>query len=153
MRKGIKSGAWMGRLEWLEEWGYLTAGLSFLFLGMITFGYGWFFFFTSLKGGVIDAALHLTNNLLFVVILLELFRTLLNFLKSHVVTLEPFLIVGIIAGVRKILTGGAQFAKLEIMEKDIFHRHLLDMGANLTIIIVLVIAYFFYRRSLQEKPS
>jgi len=88
----ISSGVLMARLEWLEEWGYLTASLSFLLLGMITFVYGWYAFFISFWSGMVEAALHLTNNLLFVVILLELFRTLLNFLKSHTVTLEPFLI-------------------------------------------------------------
>jgi len=143
--------AWLTRMEWFEEWGYLTASLSFLALGMVTFVYGWYAFFISLTAGIIEAALHLTNNLLFVVILLELFRTLLNFLKSHVVTLEPFLIVGIIAGIRKILTGGAQVAQLEVMPEEIFYRHLIDMGANLLIVITLVIAYFFYRRSVQPS--
>jgi len=151
VKKLIASGTLMARLEWLEEWGYLTASLSFLLLGMITFVYGWYAFFISFRAGMVEAALHLTNNLLFVVILLELFRTLLNFLKSHTVTLEPFLIVGIIAGVRKFLTGGAQLVSLEEIPEEVFHRHLLDMGTNVTIIMVLVLAFFFYRRSLQTK--
>jgi len=153
MKKAMSATAWLARMEWFEEWGYLTASLSFLALGMFTFIYGWYFFFTSITGGVVDAALHLTNNLLFVVILLELFRSLLNFLKSHVVTLEPFLVVGVIAGIRKILTGGAQVAQLEVMPDAVFYRHLIDMGANLMIIITLVIAYFFYRRSVQAPQS
>ncbi|HEX9759197.1 MAG TPA: phosphate-starvation-inducible PsiE family protein [Nitrospiria bacterium] len=147
----ISSGTLMARLEFLEEWGYLTASLSFLLLGMITFIYGWYTFFISFQSGIVESALHLTNNLLFVVILLELFRTLLNFLKSHTVSLEPFLIVGIIAGIRKFLTGGAQLSTLEEIPDAIFHRHLLDMGANVTIIAVLVLAFFFYRKSLQIK--
>ena len=153
MKKMMSATAWLARMEWFEEWGYLTASLSFLVLGMFTFVYGWYAFFTSLTTGVVGAALHLTNNLLFVVILLELFRTLLNFLKSHVVTLEPFLVVGVIAGIRKILTGGAQVAQLEVMADETFNRHLIDLGANLLIIITLVIAYFFYRRSVQAPRS
>ena len=147
VKKIMSSGGIMTRLEGLEEWGYITTALSFLLLGMITFVYGWYSFFVSVHTGIMGAALHLTNNLLFVVILLELFRTLVSFLKSHTVTLEPFLIVGIIAGVRKILTGGAQLATLEEMPEAIFYRHLMDTGTNVSIIIILVLAYYFYRRS------
>ncbi len=153
MKRITSAGGIMTRLEWLEEWGYLTTALSFLLLGIITFGHGWYSFFMSLHAGIIGAAFSLTNNLLFTVILLELFRTLVNFLKSHKVTLEPFLTVGIITGIRKILTGGAQLATVEEMPEGIFYRHLMDMGANVSIIMILVLAYYFYRRSSPPKDS
>ncbi len=155
-RKGFPFRGWILLMEWLERWGYLTAGLSFLILGMITFVYGWITFFSSLTTGILHASLMLTNDLLFVVILLELFRTVLNFLKSHVVTLEPFLYVGIIAGIRRVLTSGAQLANLENVEKmpdQIFNRYLMDIGANVMIIIVLVLAFYLYRRSVQPAGT
>jgi uncharacterized membrane protein (DUF373 family) len=135
---------WIHRLVWLEKWGYLTAGLSFLVLGMVIFLYGWYAFFVTLHSGILHAALTLTNDLLFVIILLELFRTVINFLKSHVITLEPFLYVGIIAGIRRILTGGALLTNLETMSADAFNRYLWDIGLNLVIVIALVVAVFVY---------
>ena len=153
VKKIMSSGVIMTRLEWLEEWGYLTAAVSFLVLGMIAFVHGWYVFVMTVPTGLLGATLHLTNNLLFVVILLELFRTLVNFLKSHRVTLEAFLIVGIITGIRKILTGGAQVATVEEMPAGIFYRHLMDMGANVSIILILVFAYFLYRRSVPPPGS
>ncbi len=136
---------WLKRLEWLEQWGYLTAGLSFLLLGMVTFVYSWVAFFSVLDRGVLAAGLILTHDLLFVIILLELFRTVVNFLKSHVITLEPFLYVGIIAGVRRILTSGTQLIHLEQVDQELFRLYLWDTGANLVIIFVLVVALYFFK--------
>lgn len=130
---------WVRWLEVLEEWGYLTAGLSFLLVGMVTFVYAWVAFFSALDAGVLGALLLLTNDLLFVLILLELFRTVINFLKSHVVKLEPFLYVGIIAGTRRILTSGTQLVQFEKMDQLLFERYLWDVGANLIIVFVLVL--------------
>jgi uncharacterized membrane protein (DUF373 family) len=143
-RKSAGVHDWIHTLEWLEKWGYLTAGLSFLLLGMIAFAYGWYSFFITLQSGVLHAALVLTNDLLFVVILLELFRTVINFLKSRVITLEPFLYVGIIAGTRRILMGGAHISNMEAITDLAFSRYLWDIGMNVLIVLGLVLAVFMY---------
>ncbi len=135
---------WIHTLEWLEKWGYLTAGLSFLLLGMVSFTSAWYDFFLTMRLGVLRAALVLTNELLFVVILLELFRTVINFLKSRVVTLEPFLYIGIIAGTRRILMGSAHVTNLETVTDLAFNRYLWDIGMNVLIVLGLVLAVFMY---------
>ncbi|MEW6325503.1 MAG: phosphate-starvation-inducible PsiE family protein [Nitrospirota bacterium] len=140
-------------LEWLEQWGYITAGLSFLLLGMLTFAYSWVTFFATLNAGILKAVLILTNDLLFVIILLELFRTVVNFLKSRVITLEPFLYVGIIAGLRRILTSGTQLIHFEQMDQELFERYLWDAGANLIIVFVLVLGIFIFKYArIDAKP-
>jgi uncharacterized membrane protein (DUF373 family) len=144
---------WLKWLEWLEEWGYLTAGLSFLLLGMLTFAYAWVTFFLALDGGVLKAGLILTNDLLFVVILLELFRTVVNYVKSHVITLEPFLYVGIIAGIRRILTHGSQLIHFEEIKPEVFELYLWDAGANLAIVIVLVLGLYVFRCGPSEAKA
>jgi uncharacterized membrane protein (DUF373 family) len=147
---------WVRWLELLEEWGYLTAGLSFLLAGMVTFVYAWFAFFAALGSGVLHAVLLLTNDLLFVLILLELFRTVINFLKSRIVTLEPFLYVGIIAGTRRILTSGTQLVHFEQMERELFDRYLWDVGANLIVVFVLVLGLVLlgrYGTRLDREPA
>jgi uncharacterized membrane protein (DUF373 family) len=133
-------------LEWMEQWGYITAGLSFLFLGMVVFSFGWYSFFSELPNGVLAASLTLMNDLLLVIILLELFRTVLNFLKTHTVTLEPFLYVGIVAAIRKILTTSAEGAVREVASEQYFNRYLWDMGLHGILIFLLVIALLGYRK-------
>lgn len=154
-RKSNEIRGWIHGLESLERWGYLTAGLSFLLLGMVSFAYGWYSFLITFRSGVLHAALVLTNDLLFVVILLELFRTIINFLKSHVITLEPFLYVGIIAATRRILTGGGQLAVLETMSEQAFNRYLWDIGLNVIIVLALILAVFIYNWSSRprERPA
>ncbi len=126
-------------------------GLSFLLAGMISFAFAWYHFANNFRESILSASLHLTNELLFVVILLELFRTVINFLKSRVITLEPFLYVGIIAGTRRILTGGAQLANLEVLPAAIFERYLWDIGLNVIIVLGLIFAVFLY--NWKGKPK
>jgi uncharacterized membrane protein (DUF373 family) len=138
-------------MEWLERWGYITAGLSFLVLGMVVFAYGWYVFYIKLDSGVLSASLLLLNDLLLVIILLELFRTVLNYLKTHTVTLEPFLYVGIVAAIRKILTTGAQETVLGTASDAQFERYLWDVGLNGLLVVALVVALFSYKKQAAPK--
>jgi len=132
-------------MEWLEKYGYITAGISFLFLGMIVFIYGWYEFLIGFKTNLPRAVLVLMNELLLVVILLELFRTIINFLKSQTISLEPFLHVGIIASVRRLLTIGAEITLRVEISPERFHQYLLDALVNVGVVLILVLALFLYR--------
>jgi uncharacterized membrane protein (DUF373 family) len=143
------SGTTIGVLETLDGWGYITAGVSFLALGMVVFVHAWFTFATTLGKGVLSAVLALIHDLLLVIIILELSRTIINFLKTRIITLEPFLYICIIASTRRILTIGAQIAYTEEVTDPVFQRYLLDLGANVLVIVALVLAVYMARRSLQ----
>ena len=136
-------------MEALDGWGYITAGFSFLLLGMVVFVNAWYVFATTLGAGVLVAVLVLMHDLLLVIILLELFRTIINFLKTKVITLEPFLYICIIASTRRILTTGAQLKSLESLTDEVFYRYLLDVGVNVLIIVALVAAVYLARRALK----
>src|SRR5437867_13248525 len=97
MDKEPRANLWIAWMETLDGWGYITAGFSFLVLGMVVFAHAWYMFITTFTVGVLSSVLALIHDLLLVVILLELFRTIINFLKTHVITLEPFLYICIIA--------------------------------------------------------
>jgi len=139
----------IGVMETLDGWGYITAGISFLALGMVVFVHAWYIFATTVGSQVLSAVLALVHDLLLVIILLELFRTIINFLKTKTITLEPFLYICIIASTRRILTTGAQVASLEELTDLVFHRYLLDLGANVLVIVALVAAVYMVRKSSQ----
>jgi uncharacterized membrane protein (DUF373 family) len=153
MDKESRPNLWIAWMETLDGLGYITAGFSFLVLGMVVFAHAWYIFVTTFSVGVLPAVLSLIHDLLLVIILLELFRTIINFLKTHVITLEPFLYICIIASTRRILTTGAQIAYLEDLTDKVFNRYLLDMGANVLVIVALVLAVFLVRRAMQSTPS
>ena len=140
-------------MQWLDRWGYITACLSFLVLGMLIFGYSWIEFFHKAPNGFLEASITLINDLLLVIILLELFRTVLGFLQSERVRLEPFLHVGVIASVRKILTTGAELTHLKNIPHDTFNHYLMDLGLHVVIILVLMIAIYLIKKSENTPPS
>ncbi len=141
---------WVHWMQWLDRWGYITACLSFLFVGMLVFGYSWVAYVQSVEKAFLPATITLLNDLLLVIILLELFRTVLGFLHSDRIRLEPFLHVGIIASVRRLLTAGAEFSHLPSVPEETFRHYLMDMGLHVVVIFVLIIALFLLKKS--ETP-
>ncbi|MDH5576784.1 MAG: hypothetical protein OEY80_14955, partial [Nitrospirota bacterium] len=65
---------WVRWMQFLDRWGYITACLSFLLVGMLVFGYSWVAYAQSVQQAFLPATITLLNDLLFVIILLELFR-------------------------------------------------------------------------------
>lgn len=138
---------WCGVMEWLDRLGYLTAGFSLLVLGMLLFAHAWYVFIMKAgQAGLLPSGLKLLNDLLLVIILLELFRTVIRFLQTEVLDLEPYLAVGIIACTRRVLTASAELShQLNITETQ-FYQYLMDVGLNVTVIMVLVVGVFLVRK-------
>lgn len=143
----------IGLMETLDGWGYITTGFSFLIIGMVVFLHAWYVFAMTVGAKAIPAVLALMHDLLLVIILLELFRTIINFLKTKVITLEPFLYICVIASTRRILTTGAQIAYMEELTDQVFNRYLLDLGANVLVIVALVVAVYLARRVSQPAVA
>lgn len=144
---------WVRWMQYLDRWGYITACLSFLVLGMLLFVYGWVDFIQHAPHGFLPASITLINDLLLVIILLELFRTVLGFLQSDRIRLEPFLHVGIIASVRRILTAGAELSHLHDIPAETFRHYLMDMGLHVVVILVLIAALYIIRKTEAPLPS
>ncbi len=145
---------WCRYMEWIDSLGYATAGLSLLILGMLIFSHAWYTFATKAAHiGLLPAGLKLLNDLLLVIILLELFRTVVRFLQTEVLTLEPYLAVGIIACTRRVLTASAELSHLPSMTDTQFYQYLMDVGLNVTVIMVLTIGVFMIRKHPPEKAA
>ena len=138
--------AWLERLDRL---GYVCVGISLLLIGMVMFVFGWLSFARHVReDSVLDSSLTLVNTLLLVVILLELFRTIVKFLETDVLRVEPYLAVGIIACVRRMLTASAELGDLRGVPTDFLDKYLKDMTLNAGLVIVLVVGIFI----LRSKP-
>jgi len=141
-------------MEWLDRLGYATAGFSLLILGMLIFSHAWYSFATkAVQIGLLPAGLKLLNDLLLVIILLELFRTVVRFLQTEVLSLEPYLAVGIIACTRRVLTASAELSHLPSMTDTQFYQYLMDVGLNVAVIMVLTLGVFMIRKRPQERGA
>ena len=134
-------------LEALDGVGYVTTGMSFLAVSIVLFVRAWYVFAMAVGSDAVLAVLGLVHDLLLVIILLELFRTTINFLKTKVITLEPFLYICVIASTRRILTTGAQISYMDELTDLVFNRYLMDLGANVLVVVALIIAVYVSRRA------
>ncbi len=90
------------------------------------------------------AVTNAVNGLLFVVIVLEIFRTLVAHLEGGGFQLRPFLIIGIISAVRHVLLVGAQSLS---GSNSAFNHAQIELGVNAGVALVLVIALVLLQRS------
>lgn len=80
----------------------------------------------------------LVNDVLLALIILELLWTVVRFLKKQKFLLGPFLAIGIIAGVRRILLIEAQTSLTEHTPIE----KLYEIGLITVVILILIISYY-----------
>lgn len=78
------------------------------------------------------------NGVLFVVIVLEIYRTVVSHLEGGGFQLRPFLVIGIISAVRHILLIGAQSVSSE--QGSTFDHAQIELGVNAAVALALVVA-------------
>jgi len=87
------------------------------------------------------------NDILFIIIILEILRTVVARYTDGVFQLQNFLIIGVIAAVRHILTVGASMTLASEQSQVEFDRSLLELGVSAGIVVALVFAIFLSRAS------
>jgi uncharacterized membrane protein (DUF373 family) len=85
------------------------------------------------------------NGVLFVVIVLELFRTVIAHFEGGASQLKPFLVIGIISAVRHLLLVGTKSLATEAT--TVFNHTQIELGVNAAVALALVIALVLVRRS------
>jgi uncharacterized membrane protein (DUF373 family) len=91
------------------------------------------------------------NDVLFIVIILEILRTVISRFTDGAYQLDKFLIIGVIAAVRHILTVGASLTLEASKSDEIFRRSIYEMGLNAGIVVALVFAIFLSRVSNKNR--
>ena len=93
------------------------------------------------------------NDILLVVIILEIMRTVVVRFTDGIFQLDSFLIIGVIAAVRHILTVGAALTMEKDKTAEAFNRSLLEMGVNTGIVLALVFALFLSRSARKMRGN
>lgn len=87
------------------------------------------------------------NDILFIIIILEILRTVVARYTDGVFQLQNFLIIGVIAAVRHILTVGASMTLASGKTQIEFDRSVVELGVSAGIVVALVFAIFLSRAS------
>ena len=132
---------------------YTLIGLAFLVGAAGMLGYAAVSFVHSVQqGDFADAVVDLINNLLLVMVIMEVLRTILSYIEEREVSLRPFLFIGAISATRRILAIGAEMSihGAEFNAEQFNHR-LMDLGANAGIIFAIGLVIYLLARG--EKAS
>ena len=89
-----------------------------------------------------DGMIQAINDILFIIIILEILRTVIARYTDGVFQLQNFLIIGIIAAVRHILTVGASMTLGAEKPRENFDRAVIELGISSAIVVALVFAIF-----------
>ena len=128
---------------------------AILAIALLVIGVGAFFF--SIKR-LIDTSpffpngmIQGVNDILFIVIILEILRTVISRFTDGVYQLDKFLIIGVIAAVRHILTVGASLTLESGKSDTAFERSIYEMGLNALIVVALVFAIFLSKYAHRNR--
>jgi uncharacterized membrane protein (DUF373 family) len=97
-------------------------------------------------------SLELLSNILFVVILLELLRTIITYLQTHDIQaiMQEFLVVGIISSVRKILLVGAEASLIGSKGME-FIQEASGVVIDILGILLLILGLVMLKRAFGSK--
>jgi len=99
--------------------------------------------------------LDILESILLVAVIMEIVYTVMLSLRSHELSAEPFMVVGIIAAIRRILEITIKSSNVP-SSSDEFRGLLMELGLLAIIVVALAVAIFVVRRSqgfLLKLPS
>ena len=135
----------------IEDGFYVAVALALAVAGVVLFGYTLYNFVNHLGDAPLsDSILELLDGMLLVFIFTELIHTVRAVIEEKVLVAEPFLIVGIVAGIRRLIVVSAE-AK-DLLGKPDFTHAILEMGVLAGAIILLTLAVFLLRNTSHSEP-
>lgn len=153
-------------LGWLDKWedaAFVLVAVFLLLAAMVMLGHS----VAGVRHLSTSSIFLFVHDLLFVMIILEIFGTVIAYLRDRRISIRPFLFIGIIFAIRKILMVGAKLtaggedghaavqsgtaetamaAVAGPWYQDTFLREMVEMGVGAVIVLLLVFAYYILAR-------
>src|SRR5438552_743588 len=100
-------------------------------------------------GEIEHKSIEILNTVLLVMMTMEIVYTVAISLESHTLNAEPFLIIGVIAGIRRMLVITATSTEQEARPEQ-FHNMLVELGLLAATVVALAVAIFILRYSAHK---
>jgi uncharacterized membrane protein (DUF373 family) len=133
----------------------LYVGLGVLLAGaaLVLLADGAVMFWRTLAGGELPArVIELLDRILLILMIAEILYTVQVSLREHALVPEPFLVVALIAAVRRVLIITAEFAELIDKGPEAFRNAMIELGLLTAMIVALVVSLMLLRRR-QTPPE
>lgn len=134
---------------------YAMVGVVFFLAALGMLAYSVYAFPGNLRAsGFGLAVVALVNDLLLVMIIMEVLRTVLSYLQERGSSLQPFLFIAAISATRRILAIGAQMSVAgETLAPGRFQKTMIDLGANAGTILAIAAALYLLRRRASQNEE
>ncbi|HET8540891.1 MAG TPA: phosphate-starvation-inducible PsiE family protein [Anaeromyxobacter sp.] len=99
------------------------------------------------------AVVAVLDRILLALMVVELLYTVQVSFREHALVPEPFLLVALIAAVRRILVITAEFSAQDGSEERLFRHVMWELGLLTVLIVVLVASLVVLRRNAPEKMA
>jgi phosphate starvation-inducible membrane PsiE len=103
-------------------------------------------------GEIEHKAIEILNTVLLVMMTMEIVYTVAISLESHTLNAEPFLIIGVIAAIRRTLVITATSTEQEAHPEQ-FHNMLVELGLLSATVVALAVAIWILRHSAQKDSN
>lgn len=142
-----------GAFGYVEDLFYVAVAVALAVAGVMLFGYVIYDFAAKLLDGgkLSDLILEFLDGLLLVFIITELIHTVRAVIDEKVLVAEPFLIVGIVAAIRRLIVVSAE-AK-DLMGTAEFSDAMFEVGLLTGTVLLLSAAIFLLRSTTRSEPS
>jgi uncharacterized membrane protein (DUF373 family) len=125
---------------WVEDIVYIGLGGLLAVSALLLLGSGAVAFVRHISsGGIAPAVVGVLDRLLLTLMIVELLYTVQVSFREHSLEPEPFLIVGLVAAVRRILVLTAEFADLNTKGPEVFRASMIELSV-LTLMTVAFVA-------------
>lgn len=148
-------------LERLDRLTYLVAGFVLVASALTITGYALVAFVSKLGEGFLEASITLINDVLLALIVLELLRTVLGFIRARGLpsvseALIPFLVIGGISTARRILAVGASIGVEEAkgtLTATRFSQAMIELGVSGGLIVAIGVTLVILRSYLPRQTD
>lgn len=103
-------------------------------------------------GEIENKVIEILNTVLLVMMTMEIVYTVAISLESHTLNAEPFLIIGVIAGIRRVLVITATSTGAEVRPEQ-FRNTLLELGLLAATVVALAAAIWILRYSAHRYSN
>jgi uncharacterized membrane protein (DUF373 family) len=131
----------------VEDVAYIALGLILAvsamgLLGTVTLALGQALLAANLSEKIVG----LLDQVLLILMIVEILYTVQVSFREHTLVAEPFLIVGLIAAVRRVLILTAEFSKPAEVVETTFRNAMFELGLLTVLILALVFSLFLVNR-------
>jgi hypothetical protein len=135
-----------------EDCFYVAVAGALAIIGVVYFVYTIYDFIERVSGGgnLPLLVIELLSGLLLVFIFTEIIHTIRAVIDEQILVAEPFLIVGIVAAIRRMVVLSAEAS--ELLGKPQFTDAMLELAVLTAMVLLLGLTVFLLRRTARSEP-